>query len=678
MATITVDEQDLKDADDFLTAYLTQNIPEADFSEGSVVRDFVVTAIAHIFAFLQNERKTTRDQQSLLSLATLTDDESVRDAVNALLSNWFISRKSGKTARTTITLHFSAAVDVPLAPTTRFFRTADLVFVPDITANTVILASQLVPTFNTSNVVTEYTTNINVVAQNVGTSYNVPAGRFLRADQFSPFFTYAENAAAISDGRDVESTAEILARAPTAVSVRNLVNARSIDTVLRETFSGLTRVLSLGFGDPEMMRDYSSEAVTMLRMHMGGFTDIYVQLPIAEVVETGLLNGVFTRPDNQIAVFKDNTANFLGGTPVLAGDVLRIGDGIADAPREYIITSVEATRLEVSPRAAFSSATDENVPPTFVSYTIGNLAPAYADKRSVTATISSGGQTSRTIQHPQRITLQGRPHYRIKKVELFLTSTPGTVTVLSSRVNNAPGISEYRVLNGIPANAQSAYAVDEIEVHSSYLTGQPWNARVTYDTLVGYADVQALVVDRFERVLASNPLVKGYTPVYLSLNFAYRLRIGAAASLDEAAMSLAVAQYINSFNLTETLDLTGIQKYVRTQFPDLGVIVHPTILTYDLFAPDGQVYSYESKDVVTIFPSYPENNAKLTNGNSGASVIKTPIPNSDVDPTVSSTAEALFATANIALRNQLVALGVSDRTLIYLTSAENITFTLVP
>lgn len=672
MATITIDAQALADADAFLTAFLKENVTDADFSKGSVVRDFVITAIAYIFAFLEKERKTTRDQQSLLSLSTQTDDQSVQDAVNALLSNWFIDRKTGQNARLIATLHFSAAADIPLAPTTRFFRTADLSFVPDVTTSFVIPASSLIPVFNAANVVTEYTTTVNLVSQQVGTAYNVPAGRFLQADQFSPFFTFAENPSAIQDGKDIESTSDLLTRAPTAISVRNLINSRSIDTVLRETFTGISRVLSIGFGDPEMLRDFANESITRLRMHVGGFTDIYAQLPINEVVETGLLGGTFTRPDNVIAVFNDSTANFVGGTPVIVGDILRITGGLPDVPREYVINTVTATSLTVSPRAAFSAATNESG--TFCSYTIGDLAPNFDDKRLVNATLSSGGQTSRAIQTIGRITLQGRPHYRIKKVELFLTSTPGTIELLSSRVNNPPAVGEYRVMGLVPGNAQSAYAVDQVEVNlTGHSPSDPWNVRVTYDTLVGYDEVQALVVDPFQRILVANPLVKGYTPIYISMSIAYRVRVGSATPPDEVAMAKTAATFINTFDLTKTLDLTQIQQTVRDAFPDLGVIVSPTALTYTMFAPDGQVYNFSTKDIVTVYPSYPENNAQLTNGTD----LRTTIPNATLDPTISGNVP-LLAAANSLLNDQLITLGVSDRTLIYLTTADDITFTLVP
>lgn len=667
MATITLEQQDLANADAFLTAFLSENIPDADFSRGSAIRDFVVTSVAFMFAYLEKERKTTRDQQSLLSLSKLTPDQSVDDAVNALLSNWFLSRKNGRAARMTATLHFSAAVDVPLSPATRFYRTADLVYVPDAPASFVIPAASLVPTFNAENIVVDYTTTVNLVAKTVGTAYNLPPGRFIQADQFSPFFTYAEQRAAVNDGRDIESTADMLARAPTAITIRNLVNARSIDTVLKDQFTGISRVLSIGFGDPEMLRDHSQEGVTKLQMHMGGYTDVYAQLPISSVVETAVMGAPFTRPDNRITVFKDVTKNFVT-LGVLPGDVLRIGTGLPDAPREYIITDVATTKLTVSPRAAFSNATEEAVPPAYVTYTIGALAPNFDDKLGATST----GQTSRTLQTAGRILLQGRPHYRIKKVEVFDSSPSPTVYELSSRVNTAPASGEYRVMGLEPAQGQSAIAVDQLEVNQTQFAGGPWNIRATYDTLVGYSDVQAYVTDRFQRVLASNPLVKGYTPVYLAMSFAYKLKIGATTTLDTTAAANALAAYINRFDLTTALDVTAITRFLRETYPEIGVLVSPTVVTYNLYAADGQVYSYVTPDIITAYPAYPSNNAQLTNGLD----LRTPIANADLDPTIPSNT-TLVAAANKTLAEQLARVGASDRTLIYLTTAEDISLTLV-
>ena len=672
MATITLDQADLVNADKFLTQYLSEKVPDADFNEGSVVRDFMVTAIAFVFAYLEKERKITRDQQSLLALAKQAESEDVSDAVNALLSNWFITRKTGLQGRVTATLHFSAPSDVTLTPTTRFYRTSGLVFVPDLTSGTVISAASLTPVFDASGVIVDYTATISLVAANSGTAYNMPPGRFVQADQFNPYFTYAENTSTVQGGRDTESTAELLARAPTAISVRNLVNARSIDTVLRDTFSGLTRVLSVGFGDPEMLRDYSTEAVTRLQMHLGGHTDIYVQLPVLQVVETGFIGIPAKRPDNVIATLKDDTVDFVS-LGIQAGDILKINAGLSDVPREYILTGVTTNTLAVSPRAAFAEATDETVPTTTVEYTVGRFAPNYDDLFVSGAT--NNGMTSRTITYAGRYTLQGRPHYRISKVEVYdstiVPASAATVYELQ-RTNLAPGSLEYRLVTLNVGNAQSAYAVDQIEVNTAQFPGTVWAIRVTYDTLSGYSDVQNYVTDRFQRVLASNPLVKGYHPVYVGMSIGYRVKLGATAAVNEDAVKQAVAAYINEFDLTRTLDLTGVIQHMRDSFPDIGVIVGVPSLYYSLYAPDGQVYEYATKDIVSIYPDYPNNNAQLTNG----TALADPVLNADVDPTLPGN-EALLDAANTEIKNQLKQLGVSDRTLVFLTTPEDISLSLV-
>lgn len=664
MATISLSEQDLKDADAFLTAYLSEKIPEADFSQGSAVRDFVVTAVAFIFAYLEKERQTTRDYQSLLTLAQQTDSEAVSDAVNALLSNWFITRKTGEVARANVTLHFTNPSDITIPQALRFYRTPTLIFVTEQTIT--LTANQLVPVVDSSGIIVDYTVDVPLVAQGVGVNYNLPPGRFLSVDRFNPYFNYAENQSAILGGTDVESTSALLARAPTAISVRNLVNARSIQTVLQELFPGIERVLTVGFGDPEMLRDFSSEAVTRLQMHVGGHTDIYVKTPVIEMAETGILGAPYARPDGVICRLVDATQDFTAAG-VVPGDVLQIRDGLPDSPREYIVNTVGTTELTVSERAAFLAATEDTA--TYVKYSIGTLSPFYQNK----VTEQTNGQTSRNVSAPGTIVLAGRPHYRIKKVEVFPTGTPATVTLLTDRVNLAPANDDqYRIVNDSPGSAQSAKAVDKFEVYMGARAGS-WSARVTYETLSNYDSIQSYVVDPFQRVLASDPLVKGYNPVYVQLVVGYRLRVGATSALDTVAVAQSVATYINSFDLTNALDLTGIIQNLRDNFSDVGVVVGIPSLTYTLVAPDGQIFRYRTKDIVTVRPSYPSNNANLINGDE----LRTPIAQANVDPTLSAGAEAALAAANTALGLQLTALGVSDRTLVYLTTADDITLTQV-
>lgn len=663
MASIVISQQDLNIADTFLTAYLKDKITDADFSEGSVLRDFVVKAIAYIFAYLERERKITRDRQSLLSLASLPAGESIDEAVDALLSNWFLTRKTGSPAVLTATLHFSQAVDVELRPGTRFYRTPSTIFTPNLLSTQVIPSSELRPNVNADGSITDYSVTVSLVASENGTLGNVVPGKFSSADPFNSYFLYAENLTKGEGGKNIETSAELLERAPTAISVRNLINLRSIDTVLRDTFT-VDAVRVIGYEEPEMIRDLSVESVSHLRMHVGGYVDIYVALPRTEVVETLTIGGLFPRPDGVANVLRDGTQNFIT-SGVQPGHVLRINTGLPTAPREYIITAVAETALEVQLRAPFDKATDELA--TFVDYTVGVYAPAFDNILGLGVPIATG-ETSRQLVNVGHVVLTGRPHYKIVSVEVINPDT--TITILNPRVNGTPGLNEYQVFVRVPANAQSAFSVTELIMNEAH---EGKSVRIRYETLVGYDDIQNYVRDRFERVVIANPLAKGFHPIYISMNLSFKLKSGATSVVDVADVSEVVADYINAFSPLEIVERSGIEAAIRAAFPDIGSILSPVQLLYTLLAPDGQVYQFQTDDIVTIFPKYLSNAARLTNGTD----LRVPILNAALDPTVDANNETLFAAANVELSDQLSALGVSDRTVRYFANASDIVVTQV-
>ena len=675
MATIYVSSQDLANADTFLTAYLKDKITDADFSEGSVLRDFVVKAIAYIFAYLERERKITRDRQSLLSLSTLPAGESVDEAVDALLSNWFLTRKDGTSAFITAVLHFSQANDVVLRPTTQFFRTSTIAFTPNITSDLVIPASELRPNINSNGTITDYSVTVTLVAATAGTAGNALPGKFLSADPFNPYFLYAENLSQGQGGADIETTVDLLARAPTAISVRNLINTRSIDTVLRETFA-IDAVRVIGFQDPEMIRDLSSESISGLQMHVGGYYDVYVSLPRVDVVESLIIGAPFIRPDGLAVLLRDASSPLkdfvaLGVQP---GHILRVNDGLPNTPREYNIVSVDTNTLEVQSRMAFPRATDEDALES-VHYSVGSFSPTYDNIVASTPTFPIG-ETSRTLTNPGRVILQGRPQYKVTGVQVFDVLTSALLEM--DRVNGTPVGLEYQVITRVSGNAQSAMAVTEVIVPSTY-DGK--TLRVNYETLAGYADIQAYVTDRFERVANANPLVKGFHPVYISMNLEFKLKSSATATVSPSDVSQVVADYINAFTPLEVIELSGILQTIRDNFTNIGAILSSVQLTYDLFAPDGQVYQYKTDDIVTITPKYLSDSARLVNGinddPNGNRGLRTPIPNANIDPALNAANQTLFETACLALSDQLLSLGISDRTVRYFANASDITVTQV-
>lgn len=604
MATVTVTDLDLQRADAFLTAYLTAKVPDADFGKGSVLRDFCVKSIAFIFVFLEQERRKINDQRSLLRLSQLPPSVEVDQAVDEYLSNIFLPRKTGTFTRLPVLLHFAQATDFTVKPSHRFFRDSSTLFLPDITEAVFVPAEDLRPVRGDDGSIVDYVYNLTLVAAKVGTAFNVPPGRFSSVDAFSPFFSYAENVTEGKDGKDIESTADLLKRAPTAMSTRNAINERSVNAILFEKFPTLERLLAVGMGDPEMLRDETTEFGARLRLHLGGCTDVYVGLPRAEATEVALLiGGSYARADNKALVLRDPSVvdPFQG---VLPGMVLKISEGFINTPREYVIARVAPNEIEIDDRVPFPFPTDESG--RTVAYSIGTLTPFVNIVNTRAA-----GVTSRAERTPNCVALQGRPVYRVKKVEVVGTE-PGASVVLTKQTNGVPAIDEFKVEVLNPRFGQSSLAVTRIQLHPSH-TGV---VNVTYDTLVGYQALQDFITGRFDRVINANHLVRGYNPAYVKLDITYSRKNGAKNAYTADELRAAVATYVNGFDWTDVIDVTSIGTAIKNEFPDIGV-VYPFVLEYSLYAPDGQVYTFRSNDIATVFPA-DTNLAELVSGGTAA------------------------------------------------------------
>lgn len=587
MAAISVSEQDVTNAEAYLVAYLKEKVPEADFSPGSVVRDFVVKAIAYIFAFFRAEIQKTRDYQSLAALQQLPASAEVDEAVTALLSNLFITRRPGTVSRVVATLHFSNSVDVVIAPTIRFFRNG-LAYTIDSAESLFIPRTSLSQVLTASAASAEYTTNVTLVCSTAGSAGDAAPGRFTSADRFNAYFTYAENTDYGSGGLDVETSAELLKRAPTALSVRNLANVRSVQSVLLELFPSLSSILTVGFGDAEMTRDRATEGVTQIAMHTGGYMDVYVKLPIVNVTELLTVGAPGSRADGIINVFYDAAADFTAGAAVVPGDVLKIHNGIPGAPREFMVREVfSGQRLFVSSRSPFPAAVSG------LTYSIGAQAPFFSEKRNGSTT----GETTNFIQATDAVFPAGAPRGKIRKLEISTDS--GTTWGALERQNlSAPGTGKYTVDIITPELFQSDLSVEKITLPAGSDTQL---VRLTYDTLSGFDAVNAKVTDSFDRNVCANNIVRGFIPVYLGVAGTYALKTGAAA-IDETLLKQTVSTFLQEWDASQPLDVSAVTTFLRATFPSINRFYDPVTILFTVYAPDGQLYEFQTTDVVTVFP----------------------------------------------------------------------------
>lgn len=626
---ITIDASDVSAAADILEQFLTDQITDGDFTKGTALRDLTVGALAAVYAFLRGDSKQIRQGQSLVTVQAAVggDTDALRDAVVGIMSNFFVAPKSGDRARGFAIGHATQQVDVFIATTVRFTYSQGLVFVVDSTDQLFISKDELVPIVDADNTVLDYEFRIPLVAIAQGESYNVDPGLFAAFDRFNPYVTRVESTVKFSGGKGTETVAEILARAPTAVSVRNLINDRSIEATLDDNFDGIESVLVVGMGEPEMQRDVVPAVAPNLKFHVGGCVDIFLRTGLVETSFTGAVGDLFARPDNVAVLFRDSTVDFIG-LAVETGDIIRVTAGLPVVPAEFLVEEILGLHtLVVNARSPFPVATDEATPPTTVSYTIGRIAPAYVDVVSSGGLQLTTGITSRRTSMSGRVTLPGGPVMDILDVAIInpaagestFKSTLDGFVHFPNQVNTTPAQSatpaaglQFQTIVHNPLYAQSELQWMELVVGTD--TNQArfdgYNLRVRYRTLASFDVIDAFVRGPRERVVAAFQLPRGHNPVVVSMNIKYTLKATATTLLDDAAVAQTVINYVNAFDATSSpIDVSNVITLVKTTYPTIANIVPPSpgapILTigYSLRAPTGDVMTYSTNDVVDIIPA---------------------------------------------------------------------------
>lgn len=621
MATITISAADVVDAQNFLEQFLSDENPDGNFGKGTALADLTVNALAAVFAYFMSENGLIKNRLSLKTIregVVDADPQSLLDVTTALLSNWFITPKAGKFSRGVAIGHASQQVDMFIQPTHRFTRTPGAVFQVDSSGEVhFVPKADLLPVFDAKGVVIEYQFRIPLIALAVGTAFDIAPGLFSDFDKFSPYVTHIENLEKFQGGKGAETTTELIDRSSTSVSVRNLINDRSITAVLSDVFGDtINNVLVVGMADPEMQRDRLTGVAPHLAIHLGGTADIYVLASFVETSFTGAIGDAFLSNSGAATIFRDTTVPDFTAS-VQRGDILRVYAGLPGVPREFVVRDVLPEQLEVSARVPFPLATDEQSSPTHVNYTIGRNAPGFSDVLSHGGAPKTTGTTSRTRSIPGEILLPGLPVLRV--LDVAITDPPvgeaafkdpidgyihftRQVNTTPANVLAPPTPLEFRTRIDDPLVAQSAAMNFIVQVGPSGNTSRydGLHMRVRYLTLANFVAMHTFVASRQERTVCASQITRAHNPVGLRMAITYRLRTNASGTPNNVAIAQTVVDFVNGFDASATaIDVSAVSQHIRDVYPDIGT-VFPFTISYQLLAPTGDVLGYETNDEVLL------------------------------------------------------------------------------
>lgn len=354
MATRQFTREELLRSERFIAQLASENVPDGDFGEGTNLRDLAIRAMAATVMYMQSEGDDIRALSELNQIQQIEDDDERTEALDAYASNLFLTRGGGARARGFVQVTLSSRVSVTIPVGTRFLA-GTLVFFLDSSAVFFYPESLLNEVVDVTGT-TVYTFQVPVIAVSVGEEYSIDSQVFTRWDPFNTEVTRVESLNRFSGGQAEETVDEFLLRVEDAITVRNLLTPRAINTVLPEQFPEIQSVQVVEAGDPEMTRDLAPLITPGVNIHTGGAVDVYVFTAVTETTQDFVLGIATSDASGPLDTFIDidfNARNVDWRGRVKEGDLLRVTNARANEGSLYTIVEVDSFYLRVQPLIPF-------------------------------------------------------------------------------------------------------------------------------------------------------------------------------------------------------------------------------------------------------------------------------------------------------------------------------------
>ena len=487
MADLTlsdINQDDFDSAEAIIVALTRTEYPNLDLRRGTVLRDLLVRPAAAYTALDEKRMDELRAKQSLISLqeneATVDPDD-----VNAILSNFNMTRNVGSMATGEIRVRINDALTYTLAKGFRFTTldgqlyelTQTYTIKPDADAGQIEVEA--------SNDGSYYFFILPATAVEAGAEYNLEQATALEPIGSLYGFIAGDVYSAFVGGVDDETISEIITRLPVAISNRSLTNRTSIEAKLRDAFENDTfqiQAISVqGMGDEAQLRDKHNP----MGFTVGSRVDVYSRN--------------FVTP-NVVTLQKTGT--------LIAPNTYQITITAADAPGYYAIRSISEVEAVVSPALDFGSL------PVAGSYAFVEVraASGIADTYHDIDPDNSMIETAYSVFQAATVTITGVPQTtatRAFKVELYVT--PG-LTDMQDYVD----LTAVRNLEADILIRQPLMCMVGLETTLYYSERNPVDVPAMKSDIVNYINTRSFLRNLTRSELSSLLLSNGATRVDLS------------------------------------------------------------------------------------------------------------------------------------------------------------------
>lgn len=270
----------LQNVADYIRKKIAETDPAIDTRPSSGVGDILIKALSEILQPVADELIRIDKNQSLQNGPSMTEQD-----LDDLIANIFLTRSPGAKARGNVRVFFTDPTNITI-PQGSEFTSADGIRFFSLLEVT-ITANQM----SVNKDGDFYYVDALVEAEDTGSAGNVAAGTIVDFVGGPSTLLKVDNVDGFQGGIDREGNAALIARAKEAITVRDLVSKPAIKTVLREAFATIQDLRVVGFGDPEMERDFLIGQNLQLGLfvpvdqidgtagvHIGGKVDVYIRV----------------------------------------------------------------------------------------------------------------------------------------------------------------------------------------------------------------------------------------------------------------------------------------------------------------------------------------------------------------------------------------------------------------
>lgn len=288
MATeFTLSKDTMQDASNVIIQYLRDAGYTGSLEDGTALNDIVVkpnSVLRVLMSQLVDKAAAYQSLQKAYEMREEMGEEEFSDAIDCILSNWFVTRNDGKPSTGQVRLWFLEPPD--------FLHYKDGTYIGKVDNISVVADGEQVFTqdmysliMNTAENQNEYYIDVSVRTQeNSSAALGISMGSKAQVSNNDVYYLRATVPGEFQAGFEVETSDAFIIRAEQAITTRELITSRAINTVLLDNFQDILKLYVARHGSREQLRDivyYQGVAA-----HVGNKADIYLATrPIRQRIE---------------------------------------------------------------------------------------------------------------------------------------------------------------------------------------------------------------------------------------------------------------------------------------------------------------------------------------------------------------------------------------------------------